>query len=121
MELSLDDLLSGLQEAQEQKSKVIRPPPLPPPTPCDVLLPSTPTLPCCSAQTKLSERNVVELVNKLKNLGLLGDDLLYTTNGKEYVTTQRVQAEVRAAVRAAGGRVPLVCEGWGGVEARWLL
>jgi hypothetical protein len=64
-------------------------------------------------QTKLSERNVVELVNKLKNLGLLGDDLLYTTNGKEYVTTERVQAEVRAAVRAAGGRVPLVRQAWG--------
>ncbi|KAI3438673.1 hypothetical protein D9Q98_001094 [Chlorella vulgaris] len=79
MDLSLDDLLNDLQEAQEKKSK-----------------------------TKLSERNVVELVNKLKNLGLLGDDLLYTTNGKEYVTTERVQAEVRAAVRAAGGRVPLV-------------
>ncbi|EFN57486.1 hypothetical protein CHLNCDRAFT_143015 [Chlorella variabilis] len=79
MELSLDDLLSGLQEAQQKKSKA-----------------------------RLSERNVVELVNKLKQLGLLGDDLLYTSNGKEYVTRERVAAEVRAAVRAAGGRIPLV-------------
>lgn len=88
---------------------------------------------------------MVELVAKLRQLGLLGDELLYTTNGgwgrlgllerencgeaccgshtcvkfcyrcnfrapagKEYVTRQRVEAEVRAAVRAAGGRIPLV-------------
>ena len=57
---------------------------------------------------RLSERNVVELVAKLRALGLLGDELLYTTNGKEYVTRQRAEAEVRAAVRAAGGRIPLV-------------
>ena len=46
----------------------------------------------------------MELVNKLKQLGLLGapEDLLYTTNGKEYVTRQRVAAEVAAAVRGAG-------------------
>lgn len=51
---------------------------------------------------------MVELVAKLKQLGLLGDELLYTTSGKEYVTRERAQAEVRAAVRAAGGRIPLV-------------
>ena len=66
-----------------------------------------PSGPCC-VQVCLSERNVVELVNKLKQLGLLGDDLLYTTNGKEYITRERVVAEVRAAVRAAAGRIPLV-------------
>src|SRR5690242_11398249 len=59
-------------------------------------------------QTHLSERNVVELVAKLKALGLLGDELLYTTNGKEYVTRERAAAEVRAAIQAAGGRIPLV-------------
>lgn len=32
-------------------------------------------------QVRLSERNVVELVAKLRQLGLLGDELLYTTNG----------------------------------------
>lgn len=36
-------------------------------------------------QVRLSERNVVELVNKLKQLGLLGDELLHTTNGRECV------------------------------------
>ena len=65
-------------------------------------------------QVRLSERNIVELVNKLKQLGLLGDDLLYTTNGKEYVTRERAEAEVRGAVRGAGGRIPLVsaATGW---------
>lgn len=47
-------------------------------------------------------------MSKLRSLGLLGDDLLYTANGKEYVTRERAVAEVRAAVRAAGGRIPLV-------------
>ena len=51
---------------------------------------------------------MVELVNKLKQLGLLGEELLYTSNGKEYVTRERAAAEARAAVRAAGGRIPLV-------------
>lgn len=51
---------------------------------------------------------MVELVVKLKALGLLGEELLYTTNGKEYVTRERAAAEVKAAVRAAGGRIPLV-------------
>ena len=111
MDLSLDDLLNGLQEAQEKKSKV---------TSCRRSANDASRrrpfdhLPLMLLlQTKLSERNVVELVNKLKDLGLLGDDLLYTTNGKEYVTTERVHAEVRAAVRAAGGRVPLVRQAWG--------
>ncbi|KAL4425678.1 hypothetical protein ABPG75_009694 [Micractinium tetrahymenae] len=78
-DLSLENLLSGLEAAQQKKSK-----------------------------TRLSERNVVELVAKLKALGLLGEELLYTTNGKEYVTRERAVAEVKAAVRAAGGRIPLV-------------
>ena len=76
-------------------NRLYHPPPTRPPPPARL-------------QVRHSERNVVELVNKLKQLGLLGDELLYTTNGKEYVTRERVQAEVRAAVRAAGGRIPLV-------------
>ena len=38
------------------------------------------------AKARLSDRNVVELVAKLKQLGLLGDDLLHSLNGKEYIT-----------------------------------
>ena len=59
-------------------------------------------------QVRLSERNVVELVNKLKQRGLLGDDLLYTTDGRQYITRARLQEEVAAAPAQAGGRVPLV-------------
>ncbi len=50
----------------------------------------------------------MELVNKLKQLGLLGDDLLHTSNGREYITKEQLQAEVKDAVLAAGGRLPLV-------------
>lgn len=66
---------------------------------------------------RLSERNIVELVSKLRQLGLLGDDLLHTSSGREYVTRERAAAEVRAAVRAAGGRIPLVRLAWH--EAAW--
>ena len=61
-------------------------------------------------QVRLSERNVVELVNKLKQLGLLGDELLYTTSGREYITRERLQEEARAAVDQAGGRMALVSD-----------
>jgi hypothetical protein len=60
-----------------------------------------------TASVRLSERNVVELVIKLKQLGLLGDDLLHTINGKEYITTKRLRADVEGALRAAGGRLEL--------------
>ena len=56
---------------------------------------------------RLSERNVVELVLKLKQLGLFGDELLHTINGKEYITTDRLKADIQTALRQAGGRVEL--------------
>lgn len=68
-------------------------------------------------QAKLSERNVIELVNKLKQLGLLGDELLHTSNGREYITRQQVTAEVAAAVDEAGGRIPLVIYCFRGSDA----
>ncbi len=48
---------------------------------------------------RLSERNVIELVNKLKQLGLLGDDLLHTITGREFITTQRLKQEVQLALK----------------------
>lgn len=68
MDLSLDDLLSQLQSTQQAKSS-----------------------------TRLSERNVVELVIKLKALGVLSaSELLHTINGKEYITQTRLKKEVGA-------------------------
>lgn len=60
-------------------------------------------------QARLSERNVVELVNKLQELGLLGQDLLHSINGREYLTPEHLRKEVLQAVEQAGGRVTVVC------------
>ena len=79
---AMDEILAlqaALQSAQDQKSSI-----------------------------RLSERNVVELVNKLKDLDLLDKSLLYTLNGKEYVTQSRLDAEIKREVRRSGGRVPVV-------------
>lgn len=56
----------------------------------------------------LSERNVIELITKLRELGFLGDELLHTSNGREFVTRDRLRDEVAGAVDSAGGRLPLV-------------
>jgi hypothetical protein len=59
-------------------------------------------------QVKLSERNVIELITKLKQLGFFDDDLLHTSNGREFITRAKLQDEVTAAIDAAGGRLPMV-------------
>lgn len=38
---------------------------------------------------RLSDRNVVELVQKLQQLGIIDFDLLHTVSGKEYITPVR--------------------------------
>eukprot|EP00775_Hariotina_reticulata_P003488 gene3488-3758_t len=76
--MDLDALLSALQTTQQKKSSV-----------------------------RLSERNVVELVIKLKQLGFFGEELLHTINGKEYITTDRLKTDIQAALRQAGGRLEL--------------
>lgn len=73
MDLSIDQLLSALQTTQQAKST-----------------------------TRLSDRNVVELVNKLKQLGIIGDSLLHTLNGREYITTERLKTEVKRALQQVG-------------------
>ena len=52
---------------------------------------------------KLSEPNVVEVVQKLVDLGML--EVLYTTNGKEYLTPKQLRNEVEDEILAHGGRV----------------
>ena len=69
---------------------------------------NAPRSPSPLRQVRLSERNVVELVIKLKQLGFLGDELLHTVNGREYITRDQLREEVAAAVSSAGGRMPLV-------------
>ena len=56
---------------------------------------------------RLSERNVVELVSKLQERGLLGQDLLHTINGREYLTPERLREEIVDAIADAGGRIAL--------------
>ncbi|GBF94592.1 hypothetical protein Rsub_06707 [Raphidocelis subcapitata] len=60
-----------------------------------------------AARARLSERNVVELIIKLKALGVVGDELLHTINGKEYITSDRLKADIAGALAAAGGRLEL--------------
>lgn len=50
----------------------------------------------------------VDLIEKIKNLGILGDSLLHTTNGKEYVTTGRLVEEIYDCLEDQGGRVSII-------------
>ncbi|CAH0385879.1 unnamed protein product [Bemisia tabaci] len=59
-----------------------------------------------SAVQKLSERNCIEIVNKLVECKLL--DVVFTTDGKEYVTPQQVQKEIKDDLCVHGGRIPLI-------------
>ena len=52
---------------------------------------------------KLSEPNVIEVVQKLVELGLL--EVLFTTNGKEYLTPKQLRHEVEDEIMVRGGRV----------------
>lgn len=65
-------------------------------------------------KVRLSDRNVIELVNRLKALGLLGEDLLYTINGKEYITTARLKDEIRSALRQASAQFGRLADGGSG-------
>jgi len=58
------------------------------------------------ASQKLSERNCVELVTKLIELKLI--DVIYTTDGKEYLTYQQLNKEVKDELYVSGGRLGLV-------------
>lgn len=56
---------------------------------------------------RLSERNVVELVQKLQQLGIIDFDLLHTTSGKEYITPEQLRKEMEAEIGKLG-RVSLI-------------
>lgn len=51
----------------------------------------------------VSERHCIELVKKIRELGLL--EVHSTLDGKEYVTPKRLKDEVEAELHANGGRI----------------
>lgn len=55
---------------------------------------------------KLSERNCIEVVNKLISLGLI--EVIYTIDGKEYLTPNQLEKEIRDELSVHGGRINLV-------------
>lgn len=56
---------------------------------------------------RLSERNVVELVQKLQELKIIDFDLLHTASGKEYITPEQLRLEMAAEINKSG-RVSLI-------------
>jgi len=55
---------------------------------------------------KLSERNCIEIVQRLCELSLL--DVIYTTDGKQYITPAELGKEIREELTVQDGRVDLV-------------
>ncbi|KAM1205584.1 hypothetical protein ACFX2I_006385 [Malus domestica] len=56
---------------------------------------------------RLSDRNVVELVQKLQELHIIDFELLHTVTGKEYITPDQLRNEISAEVGKLG-RVSLI-------------
>ncbi|KAI3806361.1 hypothetical protein L1987_22262 [Smallanthus sonchifolius] len=56
---------------------------------------------------RLSERNVVELVQKLQHLHIIDFDLLHTVSGKEYITPDHLRLEIVSEIKKLG-RVSLI-------------
>ena len=50
--------------------------------------PRTPAVRC-------AQRNVVDLVQKLRARGLLGDSVIHTATGREYLTKEHLRQQVR--------------------------
>lgn len=61
-----------------------------------------------STSHKLSERNCVELVQKLINLGLI--DVMFTTDGREYVTPSELEKEIKEELFVEGGEAFMLKE-----------
>nr|XP_045606783.1 E3 UFM1-protein ligase 1-like [Procambarus clarkii] len=59
-----------------------------------------------STVQKLSERNCIEIINKLVELNLL--DIYHTNDGKEYITPAQLTKEIQDEIFLHGGRVNLV-------------
>ena len=59
-----------------------------------------------STAHKLSERNCVEIVQKLISLNLL--EVIYTTDGKEYLTPQQLEKEIKDELFIRGGGLKII-------------
>jgi len=54
------------------------------------------------SSVRLSERNVVELVQKLQERGIIDFDLLHTVSGKEYITSDHLKHEIKMEIDKRG-------------------
>ncbi|KAM0911299.1 hypothetical protein ACQ4PT_013564 [Festuca glaucescens] len=54
------------------------------------------------SSVRLSERNVVELVQKLQERGLIDFELLHTVSGKEYITSDHLKHEIKLEINNRG-------------------
>lgn len=59
-----------------------------------------------STAHRLSERNCVELVSRLVERGLL--EIVYTLDGKEYVTPGQLDREIRNELAVHGGNLAIL-------------
>lgn len=60
-------------------------------------------LQAASTAHRLSERNCVELVSRLVDRKLV--EVVYTLDGKEYVTPEQLEREIKNELTAHGGRM----------------
>lgn len=56
---------------------------------------------------KLSERNCIEVVGRLVTMGML--EVVYTLDGKEYVTPQHLEREIRNEIIVHRGKFMSWC------------
>ncbi|KAK3151521.1 hypothetical protein QOZ80_3AG0246920 [Eleusine coracana subsp. coracana] len=54
------------------------------------------------SSVRLSERNVVELVQKLQERGIIDFELLHTVSGKEYITSDHLKHEIKMEINKRG-------------------
>ena len=52
---------------------------------------------------RLSERNCIEIVQKLAEAKLV--DVIYTTDGKEYLTPDELRKEILEELQVKGGKI----------------
>jgi E3 UFM1-protein ligase 1 len=58
-------------------------------------------------QVRLSDRIAVEIVDILKQQGLIRD-IVHTANGREYITKAKVKEEIKQILKECGGRIAVV-------------